>query len=113
MVHSHRSLHSAAPFVVASPQGCEAHHLSLSSPEGFMATLPQDPVPLRPVNIFVPREVAFDLKKMNRITAEVLGRLGCEGCHSGRILYYHTLQDFVVNPKTLEVQEFSAGMLGG
>jgi hypothetical protein len=77
-----------------------------------MAALPQDPVPLSPVNIYVPREIAFDLGKMTRITADVLGRLGCRECHSGRILHFHTLQDFVFNPKTLAVEEFSAGMLG-
>lgn len=71
------------------------------------AARPQDPVPMRPVNIFVPREIAFDLKKMTVITEKVLGRLGCGGCHSGRILNFHTLEDFVVNPKTLEVEEFA------
>jgi hypothetical protein len=74
-----------------------------------MAELPQDPIPGRPVNVYVPREIAFDLGKMNQITAKVLGRLGCGGCHSGRILYFHTLEDFVINPKTLEPEEF-AGM---
>jgi hypothetical protein len=53
----------------------------------------------------VNREIAYDLGKMNRITAAVLGKLGCGGCHSGRILLFETIEDFVVNPKTLEVQE--------
>jgi hypothetical protein len=44
---------------------------------------------------------------MTVITEKVLGRLGCGGCHSGRILNFHTLEDFVVNPKTLEVEEFA------
>ena len=35
------------------------------------------------VNVFVPREVHFDLKKMQVVTANILKRLGCEGCHSG------------------------------
>lgn len=77
-----------------------------------MATLPQDPVPLRPVNVYVPREAAFDLKKMTRITASVLDRLGCGGCHSGRLVLFHTLEDFVVNAKTLEIQEFAGGPIG-
>ena len=64
-----------------------------------MATLPQDPIP---INIYVPREIAHDLTKMQKITAQVLGKLGCGGCHSGRILHYHSLEAFVVNPKTLE-----------
>jgi hypothetical protein len=72
-----------------------------------------NPMPGRPVTIYVPRDVAFNLEKMNRVTAQVLGRLGCGGCHSGRILYFHTLEDFVVNPKTLEVHEFTPGGLPG
>ena len=57
------------------------------------------------VNVFVPREVHFDLKKMQVVTASILKRLGCEGCHSGRIIYFKNLEDFVVNPKTLDVHE--------
>lgn len=73
-----------------------------------MSELNPQPLPPRAerVRIFVPNEVAFDLKKMNKITASVLDKLGCGGCHSGRILDFVTLQDFVVNPKTLDVHEF-------
>jgi hypothetical protein len=85
---------------------------SFSPSEVFMATLPQDPIPARAVNVYVPREIAFDLGKMTRITANVLDRLGCGGCHSGRILNFHTLEDFIVNPKTLEVEEFAGRSLG-
>jgi len=68
-----------------------------------------DPMPAV-VNVYVPKEASFDLQKMQKVTAEILGRLGCPGCHSGRILHFRTLEDFVVNPKTLEVQEL--GVLG-
>ena len=71
--------------------------------------LPQDPIPIRRVNIFVTRDVAFNLEKLNKITAQVLGKLGCDGCHSGRILDYHIIEDFVVNPKSLEVTELPGG----
>jgi hypothetical protein len=64
-----------------------------------------NPMPGHAVNIYVPREVAFDLEKMRRVTERVLGKLGCAGCHSGRILNFHTLEDFVVNAKTLDVEE--------
>ena len=67
-----------------------------------------NPQPLPPadrVRVFVSREVAHDLAKMQKITATVLGRLGCGGCHSGRSLEFVMLQDFVVNPQTLEVTE--------
>ncbi len=59
------------------------------------------------VNVYVPKDVAFDLAKMNKITADVLGRLGCPGCHSGRILHFKSLEDFVVNAN-LQVQEINA-----
>ena len=68
-----------------------------------------NPQPLPPrgdrVRVFVPNDVAFDLKKMNKITASVLAKLGCGGCHSGRILDFVSLQNFVVNPETLDVTE--------
>ena len=69
--------------------------------------LPQDPVPMRTdrVRIYVTRDVAFNLEKMQQITRKTLGKLGCEGCHSGRILEFIHMHDFVVNPKTLEVEE--------
>lgn len=68
-----------------------------------------NPQPLPPhaerVRVFIPNEVAFDLNKMNKITADVLKKLGCGGCHSGRILDFVSLQHFVVNAKSLEVHE--------
>ena len=70
-----------------------------------------NPMPGHAVNIFVPREVAFDLEKMRRVTEQVLNKLGCGGCHSGRILNFHTLEDFVVNAKTLQVEELAMGGL--
>ena len=69
--------------------------------------LPQDPIPFQTdrVRVYVTRDVSFDLKKMEQITRKVLGKLGCEGCHSGRILDFIEMHDFVVNPRTLEVEE--------
>jgi hypothetical protein len=72
-------------------------------------SLPQDPVPLRRVNIYVTREVAYNLDKMFQITKSVLGKLGCEGCHSGRFLDFQIMEDFVVNAKSLEVTELPGG----
>ena len=66
--------------------------------------LPQDPVPLRRVTVYVPRDVAFILDKMTEVTKKVLGRLGCEGCHSGRLIDFLIMEDFVVNSQ-LEVQD--------
>ena len=55
------------------------------------------------------RDVAFNLEKMEKITRTVLGKLGCDGCHSGRVLDFHVIEDFVVNPKTLDVSEIAGG----
>ena len=70
-----------------------------------------NPQPLPPkVRVMLTRDVAFDLGKMQKVTASVLDRLGCGGCHSGHILEFLVIQDFVVNPKTLEVQEIMGGL---
>ena len=37
----------------------------------------------RTVIVSVPTKVASDLKSMQKVQAEVLGRLGCPNCHSG------------------------------
>lgn len=66
--------------------------------------LPQDPIPVR-VNIYLTRDVAFNIEKMFQVTKNVLGKLGCEQCHSGRILDYHIMESFVVNPRSLEVTD--------
>lgn len=57
------------------------------------------------VTVYVPRDVAYNLDKMNQLTKTVLGKLGCDGCHSGRIIDWLVIEDFVVNPKTLAVEE--------
>ena len=57
------------------------------------------------VTVHVPLEVTFDLDKMAKITKQVLGKLGCDGCHSGRILEFVAIQEFAVNPQTLDVRE--------
>lgn len=67
------------------------------------------PLPPREVRVMLTRDVAYDLAKMQKVTASVLERLGCGGCHSGHVLDFRIIQDFVVNPKTLDVQEATAG----
>lgn len=61
------------------------------------------------VRIYITRDVAFNLEKMNRVTKNVLGKLGCDECHSGRILDFTIMENFLVNPKTLEVNEINVG----
>lgn len=72
-------------------------------------SLSRAPAVSKTVRIHVPSEVAYDLEKMQKVTASVLGKLGCGGCHSGHVLEFIHLRDFVINPKTLDVQEQFVG----
>ncbi len=72
-----------------------------------MAELNPQPLPPREVvRVHVPTKVAFDLEAMQRITADVLERLGCGGCHSGRVIEFLNISEFVVNAN-LEVEEIA------
>lgn len=51
------------------------------------------------VRVTIPAEVAFNLDKMHKVTAGILGRLGCAACHSGFDIRFIAERDFVVNPK--------------
>jgi len=66
---------------------------------------PQPIPPGRRISIHVPTKALYDLEAMQQITRSVLDKLGCGGCHSGRILDFRELEEFVVNPQTLEVNE--------
>lgn len=68
-----------------------------------------NPQPLPPVRIHVSSDVLYDLDKMQKVTATVLEKLGCAGCHSGRVLDFIHLDEFVVNPQTLELQNVVGG----
>jgi hypothetical protein len=71
-----------------------------------MAELNPQPLPPRAVvRVFVPTKVTYDLESMQKVTRSVLERLGCGQCHSGRILDFQTLDDFVVG-ENLDVREF-------
>ncbi|WKB53077.1 hypothetical protein [Eleftheria terrae] len=60
------------------------------------------------IRVYVDSSVTYDLEKMNRITAAVLEKYGCAGCHSGRTLDFVSLRDFVVNPVTLDIEDVAA-----
>lgn len=75
-----------------------------------MSELNPQPLPPRSqVTVHVPAKVLYDLEAMQRITAQVLDKLGCPACHSGRILDFRELEQFVVNPQNLEVSELRGG----
>jgi hypothetical protein len=71
-----------------------------------------NPQPLPPrsrVSVYVPTRALYDLDAMQEITKSVLGKLGCPSCHSGRILDFIELDEFVAHPETLEVRELRGG----
>lgn len=51
------------------------------------------------IRVTVPASAAFNLDSMNRITAEVLGKLGCPGCHSGFDIRFDFERRFVFDEK--------------
>ena len=70
---------------------------------------PQPLPPLSRISVYVPTRALYDFDSMQKITAQVLEKLGCGRCHSGRILDFLELEQFVVNPESLEVTEVRRG----
>jgi hypothetical protein len=68
-----------------------------------------DPMPGRVVRISVPLKTFHDLASMQKITASILGRLGCRGCHSGWDIRFDLIRSFAVDDK-LNIRE---GLMGG
>jgi hypothetical protein len=58
-----------------------------------------DPMPGRPIHVTVPVSLSFDLEKMQKLTREVLGKLGHVGCHSGFDLRFNHEIDFSFNER--------------
>ena len=79
--------------------------------EHSKAALQLDRALLQPqrVTVRITHDVAFNFDKMTQITKTVLGKLGCDGCHSGRVIDWLIIDDFVVNPKNLQVDEYLNG----
>ena len=64
---------------------------------------------LNPQPLYVATKTLYDIEAMQKVTAQVLDKLGCPGCHSGRVLDFIELEQFVVNPESLEVTEIRGG----
>ena len=58
-----------------------------------------------PVHIDIPPEVAFDIDRMAEITRTIMGRLGCDGCHSGFDLRFNVARRWVFDAKLNDVVE--------
>lgn len=57
-----------------------------------------------PVTVHVPDRMT--LEQAQKVTASVLGKLGCGNCYSGWDIRFVGIREFVVNPKTFDVGEF-------
>ena len=53
----------------------------------------------RTVRVVVPATIAYNLDKMQAITKDIVGRFGCQGCHSGIDIQFILEQEFLVNEK--------------
>jgi hypothetical protein len=62
------------------------------------------PTPLRPVNVFTPPKAVHDMKSLEKVTRDVLGRLGCGNCHSG-----FDIRFIQFDPAVKQVQAFKVG----
>jgi hypothetical protein len=57
------------------------------------------PLPERTVNVRVSAKTAYDLAAMGKVTASILGRLGCPRCHSGWDIRFDVHRHFAVDDK--------------
>lgn len=57
------------------------------------------PLPDNAVRVSLPAHVAYDLQAFQKVQAELLGKLGCPGCHSGLDIRYDIIRSYVVDDK--------------
>lgn len=61
---------------------------------------------LKAVKVSIPAKVAFDLTAMQKVTKDVLGRLGCPECHSGFDIRFGLENRFRVDEKLNVIADF-------
>jgi hypothetical protein len=49
------------------------------------------------VRVSIPAEFANNFDAMQKVTRSVLGKLGCDGCHSGFDIRYDAVREFIVD----------------
>jgi hypothetical protein len=59
--------------------------------------------PGRQITVTIPHDVGFDLKKIQKIQADLVARLGHTGCYSGFDILFKQEQEFMVNPGSLDL----------
>lgn len=65
------------------------------------------PQPSSRVSVLVPPEAFGNLGRMQEITKNILGRLGCLACHSGFIIDWRLMNErlLAVDPRSLKITE--------
>ena len=56
-----------------------------------------DPMPARQVRVTMPREVSYDLNKVNEAVAGIVGKLGCSPCCSGFDIEFLHQREFILD----------------
>ena len=104
--------------------GCDILHLamerefSFGGPGGEVSLNPQPlppgelfvsgprPEPWKPVTVAIPEKVSRDINALTRVTAAVLGKLGCGQCCSGFDIMFRRELDMLTVDKDLNVHGF-------
>ena len=63
-------------------------------------------MPFRPVSVAIPDKVSRDINALTRVTAAVLGKLGCGQCCSGFDILFRREMEFLAVDEKLNVQGF-------
>jgi hypothetical protein len=83
-----------------NPQPLPPEHATIA------ALLPQDPVPLRTVEVIVPDRVSSNIDSLRKAVAVTVGKLGCGACCSGFDIVFRRELDLIAIDENLEVQGF-------
>ena len=75
-----------------------------------MATTSARPAASGPVRVSIPVSVAYDLDKLTKVLANIAKAGGHTGCTSGRDLLFEQINEFVVDPVSLEPRAIAAGV---
>jgi formate-dependent nitrite reductase cytochrome c552 subunit len=70
-----------------------------------MRTEQRGPAPLRPVDIYTPHKAVHDIKHLEKVTRDVLNRLGCANCHSGYDLRFREFDPAVKQIQAFQVSQ--------
>jgi hypothetical protein len=86
--------------VELNPQPIPPGHPSVTD------VLPQDPVPMRKVDVIIPERVSSDIEALQKAIALTVDKLGCAPCCSGFDIAFRRELDLIAIDEKLEVQGF-------